>query len=980
MKKNASRIFAFFAFACSFLTTCTEPFGKLDNPYDEKNGLFIEATSLRFASSTSEMYVGESRELSCRFNPSDATNTELVWTSTAESVVKIDQEGKATGLKIGKATITATNPFTKLSASVDITVTDGKVKSIELDIGSVNLGLNASRNLVATVLPLSAKDKSVSWTSSDSETVAVDNTGRVTGKRYGTATITAITTDGGKQASCVVTVVDPVPCTGIMLKGDDNNWAQQTIVVGENQTISVTYTPENTTETELIWTSDNASVATVDSKGVVTGKAQGDTYITAKLKERPEISNIINVSVIDPDYLQSISIVTGLENGATPELVIGEALQLSYATVPENAPCTVTWSSDNPEIATVDQTGLVTAKQAGNIYISVTATQTNSNSRFDSKYISVIASRPAQSVEIVIPEEMKAASDRIKTYYQYPSSSFYLFTGKNYQLSGIVSPENATNKTITWSSSDASIASIDQDGLLTINDTGKTGSCSISANIPKDLLMYMPSATINIEVLLDQVSGVSLSSYPKALSIGETYQLTANVSPSYATNQKVLWSSSDPAVLSVNDSGLIEAKSSGTATIEVITDQNNCTDPKPATITVDNFPFALQSSLTLSLTDRIAISATGDYLIMDENTAYPNLYYSTDKAKSWTKSNLPDSNMIQRLVLSPDGSLAAGAVVGGYIYTSSNHGADWTKRTASGTRNWTDVSIADDNQTIVACLDTGFIFFSKNSGETWARVPNSQSLAWRAVATAGNADSLTIVGATDSKVYVTHNGGTDWISSNISLSGYTPNKVVVSPDGLVIQIFAPYRIMRSIDGGTSWTTTDFPTSYNSVPAATRNGSFMLVNDQDNKIRLSVDSGETWSILDRSMTYSTIAVTDDLSFALIATNYGEGNHHLYTCDIAKTNGTSLGITIPSYNPPALSIQANSQIVQNNYLKHQVLCSQAYTSVTWYLDGMNIGTSPEMETYLSTQGAHILTVQVQVDGNYYSESLRIIVKEY
>ena len=148
------------------------------------------------------------------------------------------------------------------------------VTSITLNKTSLSLETGKSETLTATVLPNSATNKSVTWTSSKTSVATVDSNGKVTAVAAGTATITCKANDGsGKQATCAVTVSTPGPVVESI-----SLWWSTTVHLDGTKTLTPTITPSNATPT-LTWTSSDTSVATVDQNGVVTGKKIGSATI-----------------------------------------------------------------------------------------------------------------------------------------------------------------------------------------------------------------------------------------------------------------------------------------------------------------------------------------------------------------------------------------------------------------------------------------------------------------------------------------------------------------------------------------------------------------------------------------------------------------------------------------------------------------------------------------------------------------------------
>ncbi len=236
------------------------------------------------------------------------------------------------------------------------------VTGVTLDKSSVNLEVNGTEQLTATVQPANADNKNVSWTSSNTAVATVSDNGLVTAIGAGTATITVTTEDGGKTTTCTVEVsapAAPIPVTAISL-------SDATVSIGNTTTLAVTYTPAdaNTGKAITTWTSSNTAVATV-ANGVVTGVAAGTATITATTEGG--ISNTCTVTVNEVA-------VTGVSlDKTTASLQIGGTTTLTATVSPADATNkNVTWTTSDANVATVNN-GTVTAVNAGSATITVTS-------------------------------------------------------------------------------------------------------------------------------------------------------------------------------------------------------------------------------------------------------------------------------------------------------------------------------------------------------------------------------------------------------------------------------------------------------------------------------------------------------------------------------------------------------------------------------------------------------------------------------
>lgn len=235
------------------------------------------------------------------------------------------------------------------------------VMGVSVSPTSLDMKIGDSQTLTATVTPENAENKTVLWTSSNS-TVASVNFGVVSAVSEGTATITATTMDGGKTATCSVSVKpNTVAVTSVAL-----DKSTLTLPQGDYENLFARITPSNATNTKLEWTSSDESVATVD-KGKVTAVKEGKATITVKTDDGGKTATC-EVTVIHSDVA-----VTGVALTKTSlDLIESDIVTLVAKITPENAANkNVSWSSSDETVATVSG-GKVTAVKAGSATITVT--------------------------------------------------------------------------------------------------------------------------------------------------------------------------------------------------------------------------------------------------------------------------------------------------------------------------------------------------------------------------------------------------------------------------------------------------------------------------------------------------------------------------------------------------------------------------------------------------------------------------------
>ena len=235
--------------------------------------------------------IGASATLTATVAPADATNKKVTWKSSDAAVASVDANGKVTGVKAGEATITVTTEDGGKTATCKVTVKPNLVS--EITLAALDIYVGESKAITATVKPDDATNKALTWKSSDETVATVDATGKVTGKKIGTATITATAQDGsGVSGSCTVTVLSDVKTVTV---------EPANLTLGQNKSYTLKATVEvfgSGTDTGVTWTSSDTTIATVDATGKVTATDKvGTVTITATSKADPAKKGTCTVKV-----------------------------------------------------------------------------------------------------------------------------------------------------------------------------------------------------------------------------------------------------------------------------------------------------------------------------------------------------------------------------------------------------------------------------------------------------------------------------------------------------------------------------------------------------------------------------------------------------------------------------------------------------------------------------------------------------------
>ena len=229
-----------------------------------KSDVKVEKISL--SPSTLTLDKNSTYKLTYTISPSNAENKGVTWKSSDSSVARVDSTGRVTAVSVGKATITVTTADGGKTASCTVTVKGPAVTGVSLDRTALTLNKGDIRTLKATVYPTDAENREVGWTSSNSAIARVDSSGKVIAVSAGKATITATTRDGGKTATCVITV------KGSAVTGVSLDRTSLVLGKGESYTLKATVAPTDAENKEVTWKSTDSSIARVDSNR----KARGD--------------------------------------------------------------------------------------------------------------------------------------------------------------------------------------------------------------------------------------------------------------------------------------------------------------------------------------------------------------------------------------------------------------------------------------------------------------------------------------------------------------------------------------------------------------------------------------------------------------------------------------------------------------------------------------------------------------------------------
>ena len=533
--KIARRFLYLGAFALGVLACQPETPDK-DTPVGPDKPKTVSVTSVSLDKTELTLVQGTQFSLTATVSPKDATDQSVTWSSDNPSVATVTSSGEVSAVTPGAATITVktTDGGHTATCKVLVEAATVSVTGVSLDKTELTLVQGTQFSLTATVSPKDATDQSVTWSSDNPSVATVTSSGEVSAVTPGAATITVKTTDGGHTATCKVLVeAATVSVTGVSL-----DRTSLTLTEGDSFVLTATVWPDNATDKSVTWSSNKISVATVSSSGKVVAVAPGIATITVATVDggfEATCKVTVNAATVS---------VTGVSlNKTSLTLTEGDSYKLTATVFPDNATDpSVNWSSDNTPVAAVSSSGKVTAIAPGTATITVTTVDGGFKATCD--------------------VTVKATAVHV-TGVSLDRTSLTLTEGDSFVLTATVWPDNATDKSVTWSSNKISVATVSSSGKVV---AVAPGIATITVRTVDG--NFEATCSIVVSPIYYPVTGISLNNTSIEMTIGQKFTLIATITPENATNKNVIWSSSNSETVSVNG-GVLEALKPGRVTITV---------------------------------------------------------------------------------------------------------------------------------------------------------------------------------------------------------------------------------------------------------------------------------------------------------------------------------------------------------------------------------------------------------------------------
>ena len=462
-------------------------------------------------------------------------NAEVEWSSDDPAVATVSSEGLVMAVGVGDASVTAA--FGDLAATVGITVIQVP-RAISVEPSELAFSfLGDTATVSATVTD--ARDNvianaGVDWSSSDPSVAMVDSAGLVTAVAPGNTLVTAHISD--LEASARITV-DQVPDEISVVPADILFSA-----IADTATLTATVTDEAgnvIADTEVVWTTSDTSVVTVDQAGLVMAAGPGVAVVTATLEDLVASASVTVAQVADSIFVYPSELAfSSLGDTATLAATVLDANAHAIAAAP------VAWSSSDTSVATVDSTGLVTTVAPGNTLVTANIGDLEASAR-------ITVDQVADSISVE------------------PSELAFAAVGDTATVVAAVWDANGNLVTavpVLWASTDSMVATVDTAGLVssvgngTATITAKAGAVSGTAEV----------------TVAQMVSVVAVNPATGNLVVGDTLHLAAEAFDANGHRMEgagFVWSSNDPTVATVDTAGVVRAVAAGRVTITALSAQ-----------------------------------------------------------------------------------------------------------------------------------------------------------------------------------------------------------------------------------------------------------------------------------------------------------------------------------------------------------------------------------------------------------------------
>lgn len=569
----------------------------------------MAANVFLFTEKSLTMWEGETAQTQLRREGVYEGDGEITYVSGRPDIATVANDGTVTAVHKGSTTITATLTRngkragkTQLTVKVLRAVNRVTLGTTNLSVYEPNdpvvagllrepsehrvlvLGAGSSVALTAVCTPEDANNTQVVFDTSDAGVARILNGRTLRGVQRGECDLTLASKQNPEVTETFrVLVTQPVKKVQIEAEA-------RAVEVGDSIPLSADCIPADASIREVVWSSKNPQIATVDADGNVTGVKKGTVTIIATAADGSKAAGSVNINVTQPVTSLQIS------QGDIP-VIAGRSVQAKVTVLPADASDKgVQWSSSDDNIATVVN-GKITGRKAG----TCTVTCSSRSNPGVTATAQVTVSQLVTKIEFTNPKE-----------------ELSIRVGERVQLSWQVLPEDATNQDVTFKSAHPKVATVDGNGVVTA--VGR-GTASIYATAA-DASRKQGGVRVNV---IQPVTGVNMQRPLYYIQLGGGGNVRAVVEPRNANNQKVYWSSVDDSIATIRSNGTstghVQGYRIGRTTITAYTEDGGFT--ASADVRVGNFNAAVMvEDLEVNANNQIKIVLRN----MSEDLVLENIY------------------------------------------------------------------------------------------------------------------------------------------------------------------------------------------------------------------------------------------------------------------------------------------------------------------------------------------------------------------
>ena len=405
-----------------------------------------------------------------------------------------------------------------------------KVQQITLTPSTSSVVVGESLQITVKVLPENATNTTLKWKITPENVLKPTAvSGQFTAQQVGEALVRAEAADGsGITAECKV-LVKPRLVQSISL-----NATQKELIIGDAFSLTATAMPENATNRNVVWKLVSGDAISLSNTGVIQAKKVGEALIRAEATDGSGITAECKV-VVKPRLVQSISL-----NSTQKDLIIGDSFTLTATLSPENATNhNVVWKLVSGDAISLSNTGVIQAKKVGEALVRAEAAD---------------GSGVSAECKVVVKPRLGQAISLNATQKE-------LIIGDSFTLTATLSPENATNHNVVWKLVSGDAISLSNTGVI---QAKKVGEALVRAEAADGSGV---SAECKVVVKPRLGQAISLNATQKELIIGDSFTLTATLSPENTTNRNVIWKLVSGDAISLSNTGVIQAKKVGEALV-----------------------------------------------------------------------------------------------------------------------------------------------------------------------------------------------------------------------------------------------------------------------------------------------------------------------------------------------------------------------------------------------------------------------------